>query len=139
MICQTVSGIILSKSLFTFLNIRIGQGIARTAHMIGSYWGFVIMSLHLGLHWNVMMKKLKIRNAFVRMLLPILGYMMAIYGVYAFIKRGIFAYLLLINQFVYYDYSEPLIFYLFDYMAVMGSFVYLGNLIASELKGGKKR
>lgn len=48
-----VSGVILSNHVFNFLPILGGMGFARTLHMLASFWGFLLMALHLGLHWNV--------------------------------------------------------------------------------------
>lgn len=45
-----ISGVILSRTVFTFLPMRHGQGTARIIHLICAYWGLVGMSLHLGLH-----------------------------------------------------------------------------------------
>lgn len=47
------SGIVMSRHLFAFLPIRKGMALARVMHLSGSYWGFVLMSLHLGLHWGM--------------------------------------------------------------------------------------
>ncbi len=50
-----VSGVILSREVFAFLPIQGGMGFARILHMLASYWGFVLMSVHLGLHWGMVM------------------------------------------------------------------------------------
>ena len=55
MIGAMVSGIILSRHIFSFLTINGGRSMARSIHMISAYWGFVMMSLHLGFHWSMMM------------------------------------------------------------------------------------
>lgn len=48
MLDSMASGIILSRRLFTFLDIRGAASWARVVHMTSAYWGFVLMSLHLG-------------------------------------------------------------------------------------------
>lgn len=55
MIGAMFSGIILSWQVFAFITVREWRSFARNLHMISAYWGFVLMSLHLGLHWNMMM------------------------------------------------------------------------------------
>ena len=50
-----LSGVILSNHVFPSITIRGWRSFARSLHMISAYWGFVLMSLHLGLHWNMMM------------------------------------------------------------------------------------
>ena len=68
------------------------------------------------------------------------GALIAGYGVYAFIKRGIDSYITLKNQFVFFDFGEPLILFMLDYIAVMGTFVFIGHYAARILrKIGKKR
>lgn len=47
------SGIVMSRHIFAFLPINKGMALARVLHLAGSYWGFVLMSLHLGLHWGM--------------------------------------------------------------------------------------
>lgn len=55
MIGLMVSGIMLSREVFAFLPIRGGMGFARILHMLAAYWGFILMSVHLGLHWGMIM------------------------------------------------------------------------------------
>ena len=139
MIGSMASGIVLSRYVFDFLEIDGGRSIARTVHMLCAYWGFVLMSFHLGLHWGVMIKRMGPliskpspgRTAILR----IASVMIAAYGLYAFVKRGIGTYLFLQTEFVFFDFEEPLFFFFVDYLAVMGFFVFLGHYLA---KGCKK-
>lgn len=63
----------------------------------------------------------------------------ACYGCYAFIKRDIFDYMFLRTHFVFFDYSEPLVFFILDYVAVMGMFVFIGYYLCRGLaKRGRK-
>ncbi|MDE7193007.1 MAG: hypothetical protein K2O14_03450, partial [Oscillospiraceae bacterium] len=67
------------------------------------------------------------------------GTAIAGYGVYAFIKRDLAQYLFLKTQFVFFDFEEPLIFFILDYMAIMGLFVFVGHYISVILRrAGKK-
>lgn len=54
MLGQMVSGVLLSQHVFVFLSVSGYTSFARTLHLLGTYWGFALMSLHLGLHWNMM-------------------------------------------------------------------------------------
>jgi hypothetical protein len=54
MIGLMVSGIMLSQHVFVFIPISGGTAFARILHLLASYWGFVLMTLHLGLHWNIL-------------------------------------------------------------------------------------
>lgn len=137
-LCSMVSGIVLSRYVFSFLPIEGGRNWARTLHMIGAYWGFVFMSLHLGIHWNMMMgmagKAAGNPSALRTWILRILGAAVAAYGVYAFVERGIGGYMSLQNMFVFFDFEEPLILFYIDYIAVMGLFVWIGHYLAKILR-----
>ncbi len=138
MIGSMVSGIILSRHALSFLPINGGRSFARSLHMLASYWGFAFMSLHLGLHWSMMMgmagKLVKTPSRARTWILRILALGIAAYGIFAFVKRDIGSYMLLKIQFVFFDFEEPLIFFLMDYAAVMGLFVCIGHYIAELLK-----
>ena len=129
-----VSGILLSRTVFSFLGVRGGQAAARSAHMLCAYWGFVFMSLHLGLHWRMIMgmarKLMKKSSKGCRWILRMTAALIAVYGVYAFIKRDFGNYMLLRYHFVFFDFEEPLALFLLDYAAIMGLFVCAGYYIS---------
>lgn len=132
------SGVILSRHVFSFLPVSGGRSFARNLHMLSAYWGFVIMSLHLGMHWNMMIgiagKLVESPSASRKWILRVIAVLIAGYGVYAFVRREIGSYMFLKNQFVFFDFEEPVLFFLSDYMAVMGLFVFLGHYLAAVLK-----
>ena len=135
---SAISGIVISRHALAFLPIHTGTSWARTLHILSGYWGFVFISLHIGLHWGAMMngmKKMFKKSSAVRTwIVRAIGWMIAGYGAYAFIIRDIGSYMLLKIQFVFFDFAEPLIFFLLDYIAVMGLFVFIGHYLSVILK-----
>ena len=115
MLCQIVSGVWLSQTVFTWLPISGGRSTARTIHMLAAYWGYVVMGLHL-----------------------------AGYGAAAFVRRGLPDYLFLRTHFAFFDYEEPLALFFADYAAILALFVLAGYWLgraaqrASAPKGGKR-
>ena len=144
MIGSMVSGVLLSRYVFR-LDIHRFSAVFQTVHMLCAYWGFVFLSLHLGLHWNGMMgmvrKLTKKSSKACKWILRIIAALIAVYGAYAFVKRDFGNYMLLRYHFVFFDFEEPLILFLLDYAAIMGLFVYVGYYISVLLIGktGKKR
>lgn len=138
MLGSVVSGIVLSRYALSFLPIRGGQSWARTVHMLCAYWGFIVISLHLGLHWNIMLgmaEKIFHKSSALRTWAArAVGLSIAGYGVYAFVRRQIGSYMFLKIQFVFFDYEEPLIWFLLDYIAVMGLFVLIGHYLAKAVR-----
>lgn len=140
MIGLMVSGIMLSNHVFSFLNIHGGMSFARLLHMASSHWGFVLMALHLGLHWGIFLglaKKalhLKQTSRVRKILLPVLGAGIAIYGLIVFIQRDLLTYMLLQTQFVFLDFGEPVPLFYLDYLAMMSAFIFLAYYISALLR-----
>ena len=140
MIGLMVSGIMLSNHVFAFLDIHGGMSFARLLHMSASHWGFVLMALHLGMHWGMFMgiakKALRLKQpSHVRkILLPVLGAVIAIYGLIVFIRRDLLTYMLARTQFVFLDFSEPIPLFYLDYLAMMGTFIVLAYYISKQLR-----
>ena len=141
MIGSMVSGIVLSRHALSFLPVTGGRSWARNVHMLSAYWGFIVISLHLGLHWSMMRgmtKRMFKKPSAARMWTArVVGLLIAGYGVYAFAKREIASYMFLRIQFVFFDFEEPLVFFLLDYVAVMGLFVFIGHYLAEFLRKKK--
>ena len=139
MLGSMVSGILMSRYVFGFLHLRIGDW-AQSIHLLCAYWGFVCMSLHLGLHWSMMltMARKHLQPSPLRTwCLRLIGWLWALYGAFAFHRRGVGLYLLLRSHFVFYNYSEPVIFFLIDYLSVMAMFTLIGYYVSQMLKKAK--
>ena len=129
MITQPLCGILISKHLYTFLPTDGVSSVARAIHLPLANWGFVLMSLHAGTHLSAMLPKGRKKAA----VLGCLG-AVSLYGAYAFVKRQIPAYLFLKLPFAFFDYSEPRVFFLADYLTVMILLTMLGYGIMMLLK-----
>ncbi len=135
-----VSGIIDSRHLFAFLNIKSSYA-ANRIHMLSAYWGFLFMSFHLGFHFNMLYLIIIKKKQFpqkVKIAFRIIFIFIFAYGIYAFFKRNIADYLFLKNQIFFLGDNEHLLPYLFDYMSIMFSFATLSHFIFSKLKRNAK-
>ena len=110
----------MSKYVLKEVTISGASSVLRTIHMTLSYWGFIMTSFHLGLHIRMISAGMKnhISKA-VSTVVTVLFLMIAAYGVYAFIKRGIGDYLLMKVSFAFFDFAESRLGFLLDYAAVM--------------------
>ena len=144
-----ISGIMLSNHTFTFLDIQGGLGFARIAHLLASHWYYLFMSLHIGLHVGMIANKIKqkkeargessdeqiksqgtARKNIFRILLAI----SCAYGVYAFITRGVWKYLILQQQFFFFDLERGYILFALDYISIIILFATLSHILAAILK-----
>ena len=124
-----ISGIILSNQLFTFLNIQSGLGFARIAHLLSSHWYYLFMSLHIGLHMGRLFQ-----NVAAKILPRILLALVCLYGLYAFIARGVWKYLVLKQQFCFFDLERGYILFAMDYISIIILFATISHFIAKLLK-----
>lgn len=129
MIVQPLTGILMSKHLYSFLPTANLSAFVRTIHLPLAYWGFVLMSVHAGTHLAAILKKAK-RPHVVLVVMALIG----VYGTVAFFRRGFPGYLLLQTAFVFFDYSQPRIFFLLDYLSIMVLFVLLGASITGQFR-----
>ncbi len=127
----SASGIMMSSHVFPFELGSRGIFVARLIHLPCAYWGFLLMSFHIGLHWQAVLGRFgavrrtgdpRKRRFFVRGLLILVS----VYGAFAFFRRHFPEYLFLRTQFVFFDAGEALIFYELDMVAVMVLFAAIG-------------
>ena len=147
MLAQMYSGIAMSRHVFVFLPIDVGMALTRRLHILGAYWGFILMSVHLGLHWNMFLGMAKKRMGMKtpsntrKILLCLIGMLIAAYGVFVFISRDFTTYLLLQSEFVFLDYEEPIWSFYLDYICLMGLCVFASHYLSKGLRklGGAKK
>ena len=129
MVILPVSRIIMSKHIFRFSDIS-GMAIMRTVHLLISYWGFILMSVHVGNHIGIHQAKKKA----VTVLLWAVAIAVSVYGIYTFAKRDISSYLFLKNQFVFFDFGQTRIYFFADYISMICLFACVGAIISKFLK-----
>lgn len=140
-----VSGVILSSKVFAFLQIRGHMAFARRLHMAASDWGFLLMAAHLGLHWEMLLgmvrkaEKTRLSGKPVSPLPTAAGALVAVYGAAAMVRRDLAAYLFLRAEFVFLDFSESKIRFYLDYLAIMGTFIFLFHFAGRLLRTCKTR
>ena len=107
----------------------LGLGFARIAHLLASHWYYLFMSLHIGLHMGRFFQNVAAKN------LPrILLALTCLYGVYTFIARGVWKYLILMQQFFFFDLERGYILFTMDYISIIILFATISHFIAKLLK-----
>lgn len=140
MMVQMYSGIAMSRSVFSFLDFHANISMVRRLHILGAYWGFLLIGVHLGLHWNGLLRKIEVMKLKqLQKLWLLTSSLFAIYGIYAFMKRNFTDYLFLKSEFVFMDFNElPFLFY-FDYLAILGLCIYVSHYGMKLLSGIQHR
>ena len=119
-----VSGIMVSGYVFDFLSIQTGMIFARQLHMFSAYWGFILMSIHLGQHWNFCIGALKRIingkiNTGIDSMLKVLVICISVLGIYFFFEQNIIDYLFLKTHFAFFDFEKNSLLFFCEYIAMM--------------------
>lgn len=132
---QIVSGLAMARYALPFLNIPISTSTARLLHLACGYWSFLLMGLHLGLHWSIFLglgRKLRGGRPLPapgRWCLRILAGAAAIWGAICFVQQNIADYLFLRTEFVFFDYEKFPLLVLGELAAIMALWTLVGYLL----------
>lgn len=133
MLFAMLSGIVVSKFAFSFLDLHFFIAVARKIHLVASYICFVLMSIHIGLHWGMvvaLIKKININTAILRAISTLI----AIYGAYSAYENKIFYYMFLKSEFVFFDFSKNGALVIIQYLSIIGLFVYITYYVTKFLR-----
>lgn len=140
MLCCMASSVLISGKIFAFLHLG-GAKIGRTLHLVATAWAFVLMSLHMGLHFAPFANKLKQRG-----LLPWVGrmiaFILAAYGIYVLLDRAFYEELFYLAEYKFFDNTKSGAVYFFETIAMSSFFAALAyygkRLLQSRIKIGNK-
>ena len=108
-------------------------GFARITHLFASHWYYVFIAFHIGLHASMIANQLKIHGIIPHIICIIIS----LYGIYAFIIRGVWKYMFGLQQFFFFDFGRGYVFFVLDYISIIVLFGTVSYYL-SRLIGGKK-
>lgn len=136
-IATPTTGMLMSRYATPFLNSVVGTALPRKLHLMLTYWSFVLMGMHAGLHLGIISSKLK--NKSVKVIAFMLMCVVSGYGFYLFAKANIFEYMLMKTQFAFLDYSKPAWQIIIENLAMLLAWALATYLITIGLKNIKKK
>lgn len=125
----SVSGLIMARYTFIHIPFRAGISSARLVHLSASYWGFLFLSLHLGMQAPRLFSRLRgagllprrpssaLRAAAGALLLAA-----AAYGAYLASEAQMLSYMLLRMEFAFFDPTQSVPSAFFDHFCMMTLF-----------------
>lgn len=116
---SAVSGMMIAETV-TFMNVDELTEWARTTHLASSYWSFVLMGLHAGLHFGMIAGRVRAKWP------SVLGVAFAGFGLYRFVVMNIADYLVLKTQFAFIDYDRNYLLVLVENIAMLAFWVFAG-------------
>ncbi len=129
-LCTALSGMMMSRFATPFMNGLLPSSVVRQGHLAMSHWSFVLMGLHLGLHFGIISAKLK--NKAVKIALGAAMSCISVYGFYLFFKADMLNYMLFKVPFAFLDYEKAWWLVILENLAMLlawGFAAYLLSLI----------
>lgn len=120
MVGMMISGVIISANVFSFLNIPTTM-FGRKLHMLSTSWGFVLMSVHVGLHLGAILGKInkKMKNSTFEYVYYFILLLMGAFGLYSFVAMKLWEDMFLINEFKFFDYNQSTIIFYLKYLLIL--------------------
>lgn len=122
-----ISSVPISRDIFPN-SITNNDMILLQIHVMTSYWGFIFMSIHIGISWGTIISAMRkmtgisstspIRNILSR----VIAVLIVVYGVQSSFEREMLSKLTIYNPFGWYS-SESTMQYLIDYLSMMGIYI----------------
>ena len=117
-------------------------GFARTTHLLASHWYYIFMAFHIGLHGAKLVRialqsstssatqnSREASSSVKIIILRIICIIISLYGVYAFIARGVWKYMFGLQQFFFFDFNRGYILFALDYISIIFLFATIMHYI----------
>jgi hypothetical protein len=144
MVLLMVSAVPISRTVFAFVPVNGGM-LARQIHVLAAYWVFILMSVHLGMHWGMVigamskMTGITDTNHIRTMALRIMAVLVAFYGVHASFDRDVGSKLILYYTYSYWNFDESAMFFFTDYLSIMGFCIFVTYYVLKFVQNREKQ
>ena len=131
-------GMAMSAHAVPFLYGMFPVSFARQFHLAMSFWSFLLMGVHLGLHIPAMTTGLK-KSGKVKTAIAAVFALIAGAGFWLFMKNGIPNYLFFRTPFAFFDYEKAAILVFLENLAILIAFAFIGAATASLIKAVNRK
>mgnify|MGYP003356915661 FL=1 len=131
-------GMSMSAHATPFLYGMVSVSFARRMHLAFSFWSFILMGLHLGLHVPAMTAKLKPGRP-VKTILPAVLTVLAGIGLWLLIRNGIPDYIFFRTPFAFLDYEKAPVLVFLENLAQLFFFAFVGANTARLIRRLNKK
>lgn len=127
MVVMIICGILISSDIFPFIQVN-NDMIFRQIHVQTAYWGFIIMAVHIGLSWGMIinsvlrMTGITGTSRFRTIMLRILAVLIVAYGVHSSFEGEMGSKLFIYNPFGWFN-DDSTIRFLINHLSIMGIYI----------------
>lgn len=127
MVLMMTSAVLISSDLFPFIRIN-NDMMLRQMHVQTAYWGFIVMAVHIGLSWGIIMNSVRRMTGITNssrirtIVLRIFAVLIVAYGVHSSFEGEMGSKLFIYNPFGWYT-DHSTIKFLIDHLSIMGIYI----------------
>lgn len=127
MVVMMLSAVLISSKLFPFIPIN-NDMILRQIHVQSAYWGFIIMAVHIGFSWEIIINSVRRMTGITgtsrirTIVLRILALFIVAYGVQSSFEGEMGSKLFIYNPFGW-SYDDSTFRFLINHLSIMGIYV----------------
>ncbi|WP_139796163.1 DUF4405 domain-containing protein [Sporomusa malonica] len=140
MVTVFVTGALISVTVFAPLDMRSENLFMHDMHQGAAFVSFILIAIHLGMHWEILMSKLKnwlhidVSSLGWVFMSRIISSVVIIYGIYASFTNDIGEKLLMQRVFMGWGEEPSLWGFLLDHFAIVGSYVGITHILLGLLR-----
>jgi hypothetical protein len=142
-----ITGLLHSRTVLAFLHLPGGM-VIRLIHTTAAYWGLLLIAVHLGLHWEMIINAMRKMTGITKanlgrtIIMRSAAVLIVVFGVWGSFDRDMFSKLFQGFSFDYWDPERPaILFFIFNF-SILGIYVFLtyyGLKLLAYIKGRKNR
>ena len=127
-----VSGMLMSGYATPFMNVLVPLTNARELHLAFSYWSFILMGVHIGMHFGIITAKLPKEK--IRIIAGCVLSVIAAYGFRLFLDADVFDYMFFKLHFAFFDYNKAWWIVLLENALMLLSCAFMAYLLLLVLR-----
>ncbi len=131
-----LSGMSMSGHAVPFMYGLINVITARKLHLATSYWSFILMGIHIGLHMKAMTAKLPEKG---KMIFKVILTGISGMGLWLFLKNGIVNYITFRTHFAFLDYTTAKWIIILQNLAMLMFFALAGYVLSEITQKDKDK
>lgn len=144
MVVLLVTSLMISRTVFSFLPLSGGYT-TRQIHTLAAYWALIIVSIHLGLRWSMIMNTVRgafgiTTNSTARAVaLHVIAVAIAAYGVQSSFDMGIGSKLVAHITMDFWDFETSTLGFFLHVMSIVGLYASLAHYAVKRIQNRKRR
>lgn len=136
MAVMLVTSLLISRDIFPFMAID-GAFAVREIHMFAAYWVLLIIAVHLGTRWQVVMNagrglfRISAPNVYRTVALRLIAFFIAAWGVKSYFDMALGSKLMLKYSLDMWDFNESTLGFFINYSSIVGLYATLTHYALS--------